>query len=195
MKRGLVVLAVALVLSVSVPAGQYNKKVSIGDAAPTFTGLEGTDGKKHSLGDFKKDVVVVAFLCPTCVTVAAYEERVVAFAKKYGDKVDLVAINVNNSEDDRLPKMTAQAKEKGFTFAYLYDPSQKIARSLGASVTPEFFVLDKNRKITYMGRLDDDQEKPTVNYLHAAVDATLAGTPVVKAETRPFGCGIDYDSK
>jgi thiol-disulfide isomerase/thioredoxin len=193
MFRCATVLTAALLLAGPAPAGEFNKKVSVGDAAPTFTGLEGTDGKKHSLSEFKKDVVVVIITCNHCPVAVAYEDRIIAFAKKFGDKVDVVAINVNNNDADKLPKMVERAKEKGFTFPYLYDPSQKIARDLGASVTPEFFVLDKGRKIAYMGALDDAIDNPKVNHLDPAVEATLKGTKVEKTETRARGCSVQYE--
>jgi peroxiredoxin len=140
-------------------------------------------------------VVVVCITCNHCPVAVAYEDRIIAFAKKYADKVDLVAINVNNIAADKLDKMTARAKEKGFTFPYLYDPSQKIARELGATVTPHFFVLNKDRKVVYIGAMDDDQESPKVNYLDPAVDATLKGEKVEKTKTNARGCGIVYEKK
>jgi peroxiredoxin len=179
-------------------AGEFNKKLSIGDSAPVFTGLEGVDGKTHSLADLKdKDVVVVCITCNHCPVAVAYEDRIIAFAKKYASgadsKVGMVAINVNKSEADGLPKMKERAKEKGFNFPYLFDPSQKIGRELGASVTPEFFVLNKERKVVYMGALDDNMRAPKVNYLDAAVTAALEGKKPAKTETRPSGCGVQYE--
>ena len=82
----------------------------------------------------------------------------VEFAEKYAapdSKAAFVAINVNTIEEDRLPKMSERAKEKGFPFLYLFDESQKIARDFGAMYTPEFFVIDKDRKIVYMGAMDE----------------------------------------
>ena len=123
--------------------------------APAWIDLPGTDGKKHSLADLKdKPVVVVVFTCNSCPVGRTYEDRIIEFAKKHAapdSKVALVAINVNTIEEDRLPKMQERAKEKGFPFLYLFDESQRIARDFGAMYTPEFFVIDKDRKIAYMG--------------------------------------------
>lgn len=190
----------ALVFCAPVAAGEFNKKVNIGDAAPTFKELPAADGKSYSLDDFKdKDVLVVAVTCNHCPVAVAYEDRLIDFAKKYatGDdaKVALIAVNVNNMEADRLPKMKERASEKGFNFPYLYDESQELGRALGAAVTPEFFVFDKDRKIVYMGAMDDNQSKPTKNYLAEAVDAALKGDAVPSAETRARGCGVRYESK
>ncbi|HEY8503346.1 MAG TPA: redoxin family protein [Gemmataceae bacterium] len=196
--------AVALVAGVlafggAAQAGKFNKVLSIGDKAPTYEGLAGTDDKQHSSKtDLTKDVAVICITCNHCPVAIAYEDRIIDFVKKYGDKIDFVAINVNNTPADRLDKMKERAKEKGFNFTYLYDPSQKIASSLGASVTPEFFVLKKDGdayKVVYMGSLDDNQKRPTKSYLADAVDAALAGkTPAVQ-ETRAFGCGVQYERR
>lgn len=184
---------VAASLTVLASAGEFNKVVKIGDAAPAFSSLPGVDDKNHSLGDYKKDVVVVAITCNHCPVAVAYEDRMIAFAKKYADKVDFVAINVNNLEADKLPAMKVRAKDKGFNFSYLYDESQKIGKEYGATVTPEFFVLNKERKIVYMGAFDNKQNGPTENYLEPAVEAALKSSAPTKAETKPFGCGVKYD--
>src|SRR5438270_12527563 len=105
-------------------AGQFNRKLSIGDAAPAWSSLPGVDGKTHSLADLKdKDVVVLVITCNHCPVAVAYEDRIINFAKKYASgsdsKVGLVAINVNKNETDSLPRMKERAKEKGFNFPYL----------------------------------------------------------------------------
>jgi peroxiredoxin len=188
-------LAAATLASFAFAAGKDDKKagVSVGDASPVFKDLEGVDGKKHSLSDYKKDVVVICITCNHCPVAVSYEDRIIAFNKKYADKVDLVAINVNNLAEDKLDKMIIRAKEKGMTYSYLYDPSQKIARELGAAVTPHFFVLNKDRKVVYIGAMDDDQSKPTTSFLDAAVDATLKGEKVEKTSTKARGCSIKYE--
>ncbi len=196
----LAVLALVVALTVPASAGKFNKKVSIGDAAPTFSELPGVDDKTHSLADFKdKDVLVVVVTCNHCPVAVAYEDRLIAFTKKYASgsdsKVGLVAINVNNLEADKLPKMKERAKEKGFNFPYLHDESQAIGRSLGASVTPEFFVLNKERKIVYMGAMDDNLNNPKTDYLSPAVDAALKGEKISTTETRARGCSVKYENK
>ncbi|MBO0700762.1 MAG: redoxin family protein, partial [Zavarzinella sp.] len=159
-------------------AGEFNKKLNVGDAAPAWKGLPGTDGKKHSLADLVgKDVVVVVFTCNSCACSEEYENRIIAFAEKYKDKVGLVAINVNTIPEDRLEAMTKKAAKKKFPFPYLYDESQQIGRYYGATYTPEFFVLDKARKVAYMGAMDDKTKADAVTerYLEAAVEAVLKG--------------------
>lgn len=195
-----VVFAMAIVLfGRSAVAGEYNAKLSVGDAAPAWTGLPGVDGKEHSLADLKdKEVIVVVFTCNHCPVAIDYQDRVIEFSKKHASaesKVALVAINVSTLEADKLPKMKERASKKGFNFPYVYDASQKMGRLYGASVTPEFFIIDKDRKIAYMGAMDDNwqPEKVKVHHLEDAVAALLKGEKPAKAETRARGCVLKYE--
>lgn len=173
------------------------KGLEIGDAAPAWKDLEGVDGKKHSLADLKDaEAVAVIFTCNHCPVAKAYEERLVELDQNYkGKKVAVVAINVSNADADKLPAMKKRAEEKGFEFAYLYDPSQEIGRQFGAKVTPHAFVLDKERKLVYRGAIDDSQNaaKVTKHSLSDALDAVLAGKAPAEPETKQFGCGIGYE--
>ena len=176
------------------------QKLMLGAAAPNFANLPGVDGKMHALAEYKnKDVLVIAITCNHCPVAVAYEDRIIDFAKKYttapDSKVALVAINVNNIEQDKLDKMKIRAQQKGFNFPYLYDESQTIARALNARVTPEFYVFNKERKLVYWGSLDNSQNDPKTNYLTAAVDATLKNQTPGTAKTNAFGCGIKYERK
>jgi len=181
-------------------AGEFNPTLKIGDTAPTWSNLAGTDGQKHSSVDLKdKSVVVVVFTCNSCPTAIDYEERIVAIARKYAaeptSKVAVVAINSNTIAADKLDKMIDRAKERGFPFPYLYDESQKVAKAFGALYTPEFFVLDRDRKVVYMGALDDKTkaDEAKVNYLANAIDAILAGKSPAKVETLARGCRIRFN--
>jgi peroxiredoxin len=196
--------ALALLLALAAPAdaGKYNKVLSVGDPAPAWSGLEGVDGKKHSLTDLKgQDVVVVIFTCNTCPVAADYEDRIIAFARPYAapdSKVAVVAVNVNTVKGDQLPEMKRKAEKKKFPFPYLYDPSQEIARKFGANFTPEFFVLDRDRKVVYMGAMDDKSPpaEPKEKYLEAAVTAALAGKKAAVGETSAAaGCKIRFNPK
>ena len=106
-----------------------------------------------------------------------------------------MAINVNTVEEDRLPNMKERAESKGFPYPYLFDQTQKIAKAYGAVFTPEFFVLDKDRKIAYMGAFDDNIESTKVKqpYLEPAVEAVLKGAKASPAETNASGCLIRYE--
>lgn len=191
-------LAALLTLASPADAGKFNKTLNLGDPAPAWENLEGTDGKRHSLADLKgKDVVVVVFTCNSCPVAEGYEGRIVAFAKA-NPGVGLVAINVNTGRDDALPAMKERAAKKKFPFPYLYDPTQEIARKYGAKFTPEFFVLDRDRKVVYMGAMDDKAPpgQPKAKHLEAAVKAALEGKKPDTAETSAAaGCGIRFNRK
>jgi peroxiredoxin len=185
----------AFVLFAAVIARAGNLK--IGDAAPTFSGIIGTDDKEHSLKDYKSaKLVVLVFTCNHCPVAQAYQDRMMKLQKDYKAKgVQIVAVNVNNIDADKLDKMKERAKEKKFEFPYLYDASQKIGKDFGAKVTPHVFVLDKDRKVVYMGAVDNDQveSKAKEHYLRDALDALLAGKEPPKTVTKQFGCGIKYE--
>jgi peroxiredoxin len=185
-------------LSSPAEAGKYNEVLNIGDAAPAWTNLPGVDGKRHSLADLvDKQAVVVVFTCNSCPVANDYEDRILAFSKKYAGpsgKVGLVAICVNQIPEDRLPKMKERAEAKGFDFPYLYDETQKIGKEYGANFTPEFFVLDKDRKVIFMGGMDDSSSIDQVKnrYLEPAVEAALAGSSPETAEAPAIGCRVRY---
>jgi len=171
--------------------------VEIGQQGPAFNGLEGVDGKTHSLDEYADaKLVVLVFTCNHCPVAQAYQDRLIELAEDYqGKGVQIVAINVNNMEADKLPAMKQRAEEKGFNFPYLYDPSQQIGREYGATVTPHVFVLDQDRKVAYMGAVDDSQnpDNVTQHYLRDALDALLAGQAPEMTSTKQFGCGIKYE--
>ncbi len=178
-------------------AAKFNKKVDVGAAAPDWSGLTGVDGRLHSLADYKSaKVVVIAFTCNHCPVAQMYEDRFVRFAKGYKrGGVQFVAINCSLLPPDNLEKMKKRAREKGFTFDYLADPSQQTGRDYGATVTPQLFVLDQKRTIAYMGRFDDDIEPDKVRreFVVDAVKALLAGKRPATEETLAAGCGIEYE--
>jgi len=176
--------------------GQFNQVLSVGDVAPAWCDLEGVDGKQHNYADVAASkFVVVAFTCNSCPYAVDVEDRLIALsakAKELGGT--LVAINVNTIEADALPAMKDIAKDNGFAFPYLYDPTQGIANNFGAKTTPEFYVLGPGRKIVYMGSLDDspDGKAVTKRYLESAIHAFLAGKTPGVVETVPIGCRIRF---
>jgi peroxiredoxin len=183
------------------PAGQFNPTRSIGDQIQGWSQLPGTDDRLHSMEDLKAhDVIVVVFTCNSCPYAVDYEDRINTLAKKFADaKINaaVVAINSNKVEADLLPAMKQRAESKGFRFDYLFDESQEVAKQFGAVRTPEFFVLNKERKIAYMGAMDDSTkpESVTQRYVEAAVDAVLAGRSVAVTETAPIGCLIRFERR
>ena len=192
-KAGFVLATVMMILT----ACGYAGELKIGDAAPDFKGIVGTDDNKHDLADFKDfELVVLVFTCNHCPVAKAYEDRLVALQKDYrGKGVQLVAVNVNNLPADRLDAMKKRAKQKGFHFPYLYDATQKIGHDYGATVTPHVFLLDKDRRVAYMGAIDDNMKQDDVktSYLRNAIDALLGGKNPPEQTTKQFGCSIKYE--
>lgn len=172
--------------------------LEIHDACPAFD-LPGTDDKSHSLASFTDDLLVIVVSCNHCPYVVAYEPRIVALAREYAaPKVGWVAINANDATrypDDGMQPMKARARERGFTFPYLRDDSQSFVRALGARFTPEVFVFDRERKLRYHGRIDDNHRDPTrvtASDLRNALDALSAGKEPPVAQTTAFGCSIKW---
>lgn len=192
------VVGVAMLLSATtLSAAKFNKVLDIGKPAPAWSELLGVDNKRHGLADLKDaKLVVVVFACNHCPVVKTYERRLIRFVDDYRDKgIEFVAISVSRQAADQLPQMKSRASDSGFNFPYLIDPTQKIAKAYGATCTPHVFVLDQQRRIAYMGKIDDhlDDSKVTERFLRDAVDALLAGKEPEIAETRQVGCDIEYE--
>lgn len=193
-----IAIAIVFTLTCLANAGRFNKTLNIGDAAPDWKGLEGTDGQKHSMADFAdKEVVVLAFTCNSCPYATDHEERIGALHKQLAEngKGVVIAINPNLVKDDLLPAMKSRAEARGLKYLYLHDPTQAVAKSYGAMYTPEFIVLNKGRKVVYMGAMDDSPElkKPvTKRYVEDAVAAALAGKTPEVTETPSVGCLVRY---
>jgi len=203
-KFALSLAAVALIASPAL-AGKFNKKLSVGDTAPTFSGLAASTPKGEeasvSLPDLKEDVVVVVFLANHCPVVLAYEDRINDLVSAYkGKSVKVVGIATSGKNTRKIDDLSAikdRAKEGKFNYVYGFDDTQDVGRAYDASATPQFFVLNKDRKIVYMGALDNSQteSKVTKTYVKDAIDATLSGKTPEVTETQPKGCGISYDKK
>lgn len=185
--------------------------LKLGATAPDFN-LPGVDGKKYTLENFSESkVLVVVFTCNHCPTAQAYEERINQIAKDYAKKgVALIAISPNDPEavslaelgysdmNDSLIEMKYRARQMGFVFPYLYDgKDQKVSEAYGPRTTPHVFIFDSERKLRYVGRIDDS-EKPGTAKVHDtrnAIEALLAGKPVPVKDTNTVGCSIKWSSK
>lgn len=168
----------------------------IGDVATDFS-LKGTDQKMHSLSEFKEAKgFVIIFTCNHCPYSKAYEDRIIALQNKYQSKgFEVIAINPNNPatyESDSFENMIVRAKEKNFNFLYLFDDGQKIYPQYGATKTPHVFLLDANKKVQYIGAIDNSTEAKDVTkkYLEDAIDALLKGKKIKTKTTKAIGCGI-----
>ena len=164
---------------------------AIGTVIDDFT-LPDADGATHSLASLKgKNGTVVIFIATKCPVSNAYNDRMEKLAEDYKTKgVSVVGINANNTEP--AAEVKAHAAEKGLKFTILKDDGNKIADRLGATRTPEAYVLDPKGKLVYHGRIDDAQkiESVTSNDLRNALDEMLAGKMVSKTGGAAFGCSI-----
>jgi thiol-disulfide isomerase/thioredoxin len=172
--------------------------LAVHDPCPPFE-LPGTDAKNYSLDSMVGDLLVVVVSCNHCPYVVAYEPRIVALANEYGPKsVAFIAVNANDATrypDDGMEPMKARAESRGFPFPYVRDDSQAFVRALGARFTPEVFVFDRDRKLAYHGRIDDnhrDLSRVTSHDLRNALDALLGGNAVPVTKTTAFGCSIKW---
>ena len=182
--------------------------LSVGATAPDFH-LPGTDGRTWGLADFDRyKVLVVVFSCDHCPTAQAYEDRLIQTAVDYAPKgAGLVMISPNSPKalnlaemgytdvGDTLEDMKVRAADKKFPFPYLYDgDDQKAAMAYGPVATPHVFVFDQDRRLKYVGRVDD-KEKPGTGQaedLRNALDAVLVGKTPSPAVTKVFGCSIKW---
>ena len=177
----------------------HSKGMPVGSPAPPFS-LPGVDGNAWSLDSFADaQLLVVVFTCNHCPYAIASEDRLLEIQSDYEDRgVRLVAISSNDAEkypDDSFALMKERAADKAFTFPYLYDESQEVARAYDAACTPDVFVFDRNRKLIYNGRIDDNWQHPEQvdrQDLRAVLDAALGGRAVDFEHVPSMGCSIKW---
>lgn len=196
-KIALLVVATGLITAFNTltPSGY-----EIGSIATDFS-LKNINDKMVSLKDFKEAKgFIVIFTCNHCPYAIAYEDRIIELDKKYKKLgYPVIAINPNNPEkqkDDSFDKMKVRAKEKGFTFPYLFDDGQKIYPQYGATKTPHVYILqktDKGNVVQYIGAIDDNHSDASAvkqKYVEDAVDALLKNQEVKVKTTKAIGCSI-----
>lgn len=193
-------LALALVLGIISAFTLNSGGYQIGDVATDFS-LKNVNDKMVSLKDFKdaKGFVVI-FTCNHCPFAKAYEDRIIAIDKKYKSLgYPVIAINPNNPDvqkDDSFHLMKKRAKEKGFTFPYLFDDGQKIYPQYGATKTPHVYLLQKTSKgniVKYIGAIDDnysDESAVKTKYLENAINSLLKDEEIAVKTTKAIGCSI-----
>lgn len=196
MKMMLTFVCALLVLTAGAPVKESG--YGVGDIAADFK-LKNIDGKLVSLADFTSAKgFIVIFDCNTCPVSKAYNARIVALSKKYtAQGFQVILINPNDpgvSPGDSYDKMKDYARKKGYDFPYLVDETQSVARAFGATNTPHTFVLTKDRKVAYIGAIDDSKDEGAVSkkYVEEAVDALLAGREVPRSSTKAVGCTIKW---
>lgn len=170
----------------------------IGSKLPVFN-LMAVDDNFYSQESFNdKKGIVVMFSCNHCPYVQAYEERVKEIQNKYKNELQIIAINSNddiNYPDDSFEKMKERAKEQNFNFLYLRDSDQSVAKLFGATHTPELFLFNEKRELTYHGKVDDNWKDPDLvseKYLQNAIEEMLNNKIISIPETFSIGCTIKW---
>jgi len=171
----------------------------LGTPAPAFK-LPDTTGKTVALSDFRGKPVLVMFICNHCPFVKHISTQLAQLARDYQARgVGIVGINSNdvaNYPDDSPEKMKEEVARTGYTFPYLYDESQAVAKAYHAACTPDFFLFDTEHRLVYRGQLDDSRPSNAVPVsgkdLRAALDAVLSGKDVPKDQKPSIGCNIKW---
>lgn len=175
--------------------------LALGTAAPPFSLPDTASGKTVSLVDLAASrALLVAFICNHCPYVKHILDGFTAFAREYAPRgLAVVAISSNDVTAypaDSPQEMVKLAREKNFTFPYLYDESQFVARAYDAVCTPDFFLFDSNRRLVYRGQFDgsrpNGRQPATGADMRAAADAILTGKPVPEPQLPSVGCGIKW---
>ncbi|MBA4147282.1 MAG: thioredoxin family protein [Verrucomicrobia bacterium] len=174
----------------------------LGTIAPGFQ-LPDTNGKVVSLSHFNgAPATLVMFICNHCPYVIHIREQLAKLGREYQEKgAAVVAINSNDAKNypaDSPEKMKEETANAGYTFPYLFDETQEVAKAYRAACTPDFFVFNKELKLVYRGQLDDSRPRVanplpvTGRDLRAALDAVLAGQEVPANQTPSMGCNIKW---
>jgi peroxiredoxin len=168
--------------------------------APDFT-LPDHKGREWSLADFHgSPALLVAFICKHCPFVVHIRQEFGAFARDYQEKgVAVVAVASNDTDqypEDGPDGMGEEVREGGYTFPYLFDETQEVAKAYQAACTPDFFLFDKEMRLVYRGQFDDSRPGNDVPVsgkdLREAVDAVLAGVPIPAQQRSSIGCNIKW---
>jgi len=169
--------------------------------APDFSLLEPATGRTVSLSDFAdaKGLAVI-FMCNHCPFVKHIADGLNAFAREYQARgLAVVGINSNDAEnypDDAPEKMAGEVEARGYTFPYLFDADQAVAKAFRAACTPDFYLFDGEKRLVYRGQFDaarpQNEEPVDGKDLRAAADAVLEGKPVPEEQTPSLGCNIKW---
>lgn len=167
--------------------------------APDFR-LPGTDGKEHSLEEFKGKPLLIIFMCNHCPYVVPKFDYFVELQEKYGPEgLQVLAINSNdavNYPEDSLEKMKEYSEEYGFNFIYLFDETQEIAKNYGAECTPDPYLFDSELKLKYHGRFDDAHGdahlEGKTSEMEDAIKQVLSGQKVTVETLPSMGCNIKW---
>ena len=173
----------------------------LGTAMPDFRLLDVISNKEVGTDDFRdRRGLLVMFICNHCPYVVHVQEELARIGKDY-EAADLAILAVSSNDaanhpEDRPEGLAAQAREQGFSFPYLYDESQVVARTYTAACTPDFFLFGPERTLVYRGQLDDSRPGNGIPVtgmdLRAAIDSVLAGVPAPGDQKASIGCNIKW---
>ena len=176
----------------------------LGFVAPNFSLLDVVTQQRVSLNNTQKHMAtVIMFICNHCPYVKHVNPELARLGLDYhGKNVRFIAISSNDIEsypDDSPEKMKDVALTAGYTFPYLYDETQEVAKAYNAACTPDFFVFDKDLKLAYRGQLDDSRPGNNIpltgSSIRAAIDSLLAGSEVSQPQKPSIGCNIKWKNK
>ena len=172
----------------------------LGSSAPDFS-LLNVDGRMVSLGDFADaPALLVMFICNHCPYVKHVAPVLARVCREYQTQgVAVVAISSNDAvgyPEDSPEQMVQEAQDRGYTFPYLFDETQEVAKTYKAACTPDFFLFDAEGKLVYRGQLDDSRPSNKIPVtgrdLRAALQAVLAGKPPIAEQKPSIGCNIKW---
>jgi peroxiredoxin len=171
----------------------------LGTHAPHFS-LINIDGRTVSRDDFRGRPLLVIFMCNHCPFVKHVAAGLAALASEYQTKgVGVVGISSNDASaypQDSPEQMVHEAELQGYTFPYLYDETQAVAQAYRASCTPDFFLFDAEHRLVYRGQMDSSRPNSEIPVtgedLRGALDALLAGQPIVADQRPSIGCNIKW---
>lgn len=197
--KNISIFILTLILGTSIALAEGYKP---GDKATDFS-LKNVDGTMISMADYDDARgFIVIFTCNHCPYSKKYEDRIIALDAKYKEKgYPVIAINPNDpakQPEDSYPMMQERAKEKGFSFPYLFDETQEYASTYGATRTPHVYILQKEDGglfVKYIGAIDNNVKSEQLvdeKYVENAVDALLAGNDPEEDYTRAVGCTIKW---
>ncbi|HSM34003.1 MAG TPA: thioredoxin family protein [Anaerolineae bacterium] len=175
--------------------------LALGTSAPDFQLPDATSGRLVARDDFAdRGALLVMFICDHCPYVRHVADEIARVGREYQERgVAVVAISSNDVEQqpgDAPEGMAKFASERGFSFPYLYDESQSVARAYRAACTPDFFRVDGERRLVYRGQLDGARPSNDVpidgRELRAALDAVLTGAPIPEPQLPSMGCNIKW---
>jgi len=174
--------------------------LGLGTAAPEFVLEDAVTGNDVSLADGKGKPLLVMFICNHCPFVVHVHEEITRLASDYkDDELGIIAINSNSAKthpQDGPENMKSLAVELGWSFPFLFDSTQDVAKSYHAACTPDFFLFDASHKLVYRGQLDDSRPSNDVPVtgqdLRAAIAATTAGDPPLAEQKPSIGCNIKW---